>query len=415
MADGERGALRALSAQRIIGFVADAAARWCDADYAPRVRATAAIEARLGYTTPVVDYALDRLFSGISRDTLEAAIVSEVGSIDALDGVVERHCAPAAWARGVHRVVIVSSDTTVGVAIVPAIFALCAKCDVVVKDRSDALVAGFFSSLAQEHPAFAHAASARAWAGGDDPNEDELFARADTVVAFGRDETLRAIRARCGVDTRFVPFGHRASIGRLTRADADQLDDALAERIARDALLYDGEGCLSLHALFVHVDAGARPGGDTLARVARVLADACERVAVEFPGGSREPARAAQAGAYRSLAAFRAAGGQGRVFRGGDATLVVDPPRDEAPPFLPRVLPVIAVPDDDAIVAYAAAQKLPVQALGAVSGDAGAVALAARMGAVRVAPFGTMQDPPVAGHHGGVPRIADFVRWIDRE
>ncbi|MDB5071869.1 MAG: acyl-CoA reductase [Candidatus Eremiobacteraeota bacterium] len=415
----EPGALRAIPATRIIGFIADAAQRWCDADFAPRVRATAAIEARLGYTTPVVDYALDRLFSGITRDALEAATSSELGSVAALDGVVERRGAPAAWARGVDRVVVVSSDTTVGVAIAPAVFALCAKCDVVVKDRSDALVAAFFSSLAQEHPAFAHAAQARAWHGGDDPDEDELLARADTVVAFGRDETLRTIRARCGVDARFIPFGHRASIGRLTRAEAEQLDDALAERIARDALLYDGEGCLSLHALFVHSDAarhGAASAGDeTLAHVARVLAGACERVAVEFPGGSRAPGRAAQVGAYRSLATFRAAGGRGGVLRGGDATLVVDPPRDEPPPFLPRVLPLIAVPSDDAVAAYAAEQRLPVQALGVVAPDARAAALAERIGAVRVAPFGAMQDPPVAGHHGGAPRIAHFVRWIDRE
>jgi hypothetical protein len=25
-----------------------------------------------------------------------------------------------------------------------------------------------------------------------------------------------------------------------------------------------------------------------------------------------------------------------------------------------------------------------------------------------------MQDPPLSGHHGGRPRIADFVRWVDR-
>jgi hypothetical protein len=431
----ERGALRALAAARIIGFVADAAERWRDADFAPRVRATAAIETRLGYTTPVVDYALDRLFSGMTRDALAAAVVSELGSVAALDGVAERRGAPAAWARGVDRVAVVSSDTTIGVALVPAVFALCAKCDVVVKDRSDALVAAFFSSLAQEHPAFAHAARARVWRGGDDADEDELLARADTVVAFGRNETLCAIRARCGVDARFVPFGHRASVGRLTRADAAALDDALAERIARDALLYDGEGCLSLHALFVHADGSARSGkdgapsdddsalacdgtdsgDDLLARVARMLAAACEHVTVEFPGGSRAPGRAARIGSYRSLAAFRAASGRGDVMRRGDATLVVDPPRDEPPPFLPRVLPLIAVADDDAIAVYAAEQRLPVQALGVVTPDARAVALAERIGAVRVAPFGTMQDPPVAGHHGGAPRIADFVRWIDRE
>jgi hypothetical protein len=65
-------ALRALPARTIVRAIADAAERWTDADFPPRVRATAAIEERLGYTTPVVDYALDRLFRGITSDALTA-------------------------------------------------------------------------------------------------------------------------------------------------------------------------------------------------------------------------------------------------------------------------------------------------------------------------------------------------------
>ena len=399
-------ALRALDAARIVAHIADAAERWQDADFPPRVRATAAIETRLGYTTPVVDYALERLFGGVTRAALSAAIASELGSVDALDGPVERVDAPAAWARGVDRVAIVSSDTTIGVALAPALFALCAKCDVVVKDRSDALIAAFFSSLAEEHPAFAEAARARAWEGGGDPGEDALLGDADVVVAFGRDDALRAIRARCGVETRVVPFGHRATIGRLTARDAAALAPALADAIARDAVLYDGEGCLSLHALFVDVD------GDALGEIAQRIAGGCERASLEFPAGRLAPERTAAVAAYRGVAAFRAAAGRGALYRGGDATVVAAPPFDEPPPFLPRVLPVIGA-DDHAIASYVAQQHLPVQALGVVAPDSAAVALAARIGAVRVAPFGTLQDPPLAGHHGGIARIADFVRWID--
>ena len=82
---------------------------------------------------------------------------------------------------------------------------------------------------------------------------------------------------------------------------------------------------------------------------------------------------------------------------------------------MPRTIPLIPVDGDDAIVRYARAQRLPLQALGVVAADAAAVALAEQLGAVRVAPFGTLQTPPIGGHHGGAPRIADFVRWIDRE
>jgi hypothetical protein len=408
-ADVNGRSLRALPARRIAAHIADAAERWSDADFPPRVRATAAVEARLGYSTPVVEYALDRLFFGVTASALEAAIASELGSVEALDGFDVRANAPAAWARGVDRAVIISSDTTIGVALVPAIFALCAKCDVVVKDRSDALVGAFFASLAQEHPAFAGAARAQAWTGGEDPGETALFATADVVAAFGGDAALRAIRERCGVETRFVPFGHRASIGRLTRDDVEQLDHAQADAMVRDALLYDGEGCLSLHALFVE----AR--GDALEHLTRRLAAAGERMTLEFPVGSMPPERVAAAGAYRNLAAFRtASGGPGAVVRGGSLTLAVASP-SEPPPFLPRVLPLIAIDSDDDVAAYVTQQRLPVQALGVVRGDDRDTALAERIGTVRIAPFGTMQDPPLAGHHGGFPRIADFVRWIDRD
>ena len=140
-------ALRALPARRILAHVADAAQRWRDADFPPRVRVTAEIERRLGYSTPVVDYALDRLFGEIRTETLEAAITAELGTLDALDGIVERRGAPAAWARGVESVVIVSSDTTIGVALFPAVLALCAKCDLTVKDRDDALSFDLFSGV----------------------------------------------------------------------------------------------------------------------------------------------------------------------------------------------------------------------------------------------------------------------------
>src|ERR1700685_3227394 len=72
--DAVADALRALPARRIIAHVADAARRWSDADFPPRVRVSAEIERRLGYSAPVVGYALDRLFFGLGAAALEAAI-----------------------------------------------------------------------------------------------------------------------------------------------------------------------------------------------------------------------------------------------------------------------------------------------------------------------------------------------------
>jgi hypothetical protein len=330
-------------------------------------------------------------------------------------------CAPTHWkrrsplssARGVDRVVIVSSDSTIGVALVPAMYALAAKCTVVVKDRGDALVSAFFLTLAEERPQFAAAAQARIWSGGEDALEAELLGGADVVVAFGADAALRAIRAGLRADARFVPFGHRASIGYVDVARIPaRVRAAVLSGVAADALLYDGDGCLSLHALF------AKGERATVEAFVADLAAAFERVSVEFPAGSGQPARSAAAAAYRNLGAFRAATGRGLVYAPGaqSATIAFDPPREAPPPFLPRVLPVFPVADAAEAIAYVRGHRLPVAALGVADPfDPEVLRVAEAIGAVRIARLGEMQAPPVGGHHGGAPRISDFVRWIDVE
>ena len=403
-------ALRALPAHTIVRAIADAAQRWHDADFPPRVRATAAIQERLGYTMPVVDYALDRLFSGITVDALTATIADELGSLEILDGFVERAGRPAAWARGADAVTIVSSDTTIGVTIVPLVFALAAKCAVTVKDRTDALVAAFVETLGEERPELRAATDVRAWSGGDDDVEVQTLGDADVVVAFGGNDALRAIRARCSANATFVPFGHRASAGYITAAALAGDTAALAAGVARDALLYDGDGCLSLHLLFIE-----RAAGGAHERFIAALADACAANAIEFPAGPRKPARAARVNAYAAAASFRAANGGGRVLRASDGTwtIVVDPPGDELPPFGGGVIPIVTVDGIAEAAAYVKRHALPLQALGVAAAD-DARNLAEHLGTVRIAPFGQMQDPPLAGHHGGRARIADFIRWVDR-
>jgi hypothetical protein len=403
-------ALRALPARTIVGAIADAAARWTDADFPPRVRATAAIVDRLGYSTPVVEYALDRLFGGITAEALTAAVVDEIGSLESLDGFAEFAGRPAAWARGANAVTIVSSDTTIGVAIVPLVFALTAKCAVTVKDRADALVAAFVETLGEERPELRAATDVRAWSGGDDDVEAQTLGDADVVVAFGGNDALRAMRARCAGDAIFVPFGHRASAGYLTAASLAGDTFALAAGIARDALLYDGDGCLSLHLLFVERE----PDG-AHERFIDTLAQACAANAIEFPPGPPKPARAARVSAYAAAAAFRAANGSGRVVRAPDGawTIVVEPHDGDLPPFGGGVIPVIFVDGIADAAEYVDRHAVPLQALGVASLE-NAGELAERLGAVRVAPFGQLQDPPLAGHHGGRARIADFICWVDR-
>lgn len=390
----------------IVAAVADAAARWRDADFPPRVRLLPAICERTGYSLPVVEYALDRLFASLDATQLSSAIVRELGPLDLLDGFVAE-AGRQMRALPVGRVCIVSSRTTVGVAIVPAVFALCAKCEVVVKDREDALVAAFFETVAQElgsHAGF----QARAW---DGARERHAFDGCAAVVAFGDDASLTAIRVQIPPASRFIAFPNKASCGYVAREALATTGAArtIAEGAARDLVLYDTEGCLSLHALFVERGGSVEP-----AAFVELLAASVERAGVEFPIGPRDAQRWARTAAARDLAVFRASDGRAASFSDRDAGFVVtlDPPLDRPPPFAPRALAAFGVDGPDEAITYLRHNAIPIEALAAAGPREPMQRLAVALGAARIAPFGCLQAPPARQPHGGRPRIAEFVRWV---
>jgi hypothetical protein len=402
------GSLAEQPVRSILRAVADAAARWSDADFPPRVRVLSAICTRTGYSEPVVEYALDRLFFSITEKALETTIADEIGSLDVLDEYV-------AGADGIRRramprgpVCIISSRTTIGVAIVPAIFALCAKCEVLVKDREDRLVAAFFATLAEELDVLRSAARAQHWDGERDARDLEAF---DTVVAFGSDVTLARIRAALALQTRLIPFGSKASIGYIGRnALSDEtVVHEIAQGAARDLLLYDTEGCLSLHVLFVE-----RGGAFSPTDFAERFARAAERAAVEFPIGTRSAQSVARMTAARDLAVFRAANGRSGVYTDSALSylIVLDPPADAPPAFLTREIGVYSVDGPSDAAAYVRRHRIPIEAMAVAGGGIATDALAREVAAARIASFGDLQAPPLHTYHGGRPRIAEFVRWI---
>lgn len=404
-------ALAQTPARKIVRALADAAERWSDADFPPRVRATERIVARTGYSVPVIEYALDRLFFSITQRELEAAIAAELGSLEILDGFTARAGRPDAWAAAAGSACIISSRTTIGVAIVPAIFALCAKCDVLVKDREDALVQTFFETLAEELDPFAHAARAIAWSSGDE-NAPGLSGF-DAIVAFGDESTLSAISRGVDPGARFIGYGSRASAGYVTRETlaSHAAASETARGAARDLVLYETEGCLSLHTLFVE-----REGETSIAGFAELLALEVEAANIEFPIGERSAADTAAIAQQRDLAAFRAAGGRGAVFASGNAeyAILVEQPPSQPPQFLPRTIGIIAVDGPQDALAYVREHRLRLEGFALSTARADVVDAAVAAGAVRLTRFGELQHPPLSGDHGGRPRIAEFVRWIDK-
>jgi hypothetical protein len=405
------GSLSPYPVRSLVHAIADAAMRWTDADFPPRVRALHAVSERTGYANPAVEYAFDRLFGALTAEALETVVATELGSLDALDDFVLRPDGARERAVGLGRICVISSRTTVGVAIVPAMFALIAKCDVLVKDREDALVAGFFGTLAEELQAFGAAAIAQSWVAQTHSPDLSTF---DAIVGFGDDSTLDRIRASLPLRTPFIPYGTRASVGYVSR---DALSDrtvavAIARGAARDVVLYESEGCLNLHALFVE-DAG----NVTAPEFAEMLSREIERAALEFPLSPRSAQTVARMGSARDLALFHSAVRGGAAYSDAAATFVVelDPPPAQPPLFLPRAIALRTVEAPPAAATYLERHRVRVEALAIAARRPDLIDLATRIGAVRIARFGELQAPRLQTRHGGRPRIAEFVRWVTDE
>jgi hypothetical protein len=392
----------------VIRAVSDAARRWSDGDFPPRVRTLAAVSRRTGYSSPVAEYALDRLFSSISNDALVATIAGELGSLDALDGFVDRN-GMRVRALPAGRTCIISSRTTIGVAIVPAVFAICAGCDVMVKDREDHMVDAFFRTLLEELPDLSQRIAAQTWDGFASERDLRDF---DTVVAFGDRTSLETIRARCAAESRFIAYGPRTSAGYVARESLEGDVEALVREAARDAVLYDTEGCLSLRTIFVE-RGGAISPEDFFSALAREM----ERAAVEFPPSRNDPAAIAAVTSAHDLRTFRAANGQGAVRTDAARSYVAvfDGGFERAPDFLPRTVAVFPVDAPSQAADYLRQHALPIEAWSASSQRADIVDAAVASGAARVAAFGALQNPPLSTPHGGRPRIAEFVRWVSDE
>ena len=242
----------------IVRAIAGAAERWSDGDFPPRVRLLDAVAARTGYSLPAVEFALDRIFFSLDERAIQTTIARELGSVDALDRFVERGGLPRARALPLGRICIVSSRTTIGVALLPAIFALCAKCDVLVKDRDDGLVAAFFATLREELDEFADAARAKTWDGPRDARISERSTASSPSAATQRSRRSATPCRRRRVSFRTVLRPAAATSG-ATRWRRKRGAARIARGAARDLVLYETEGCLSLHALFVERGGAVTP------------------------------------------------------------------------------------------------------------------------------------------------------------
>ncbi|MBU3664288.1 MAG: hypothetical protein FGM15_00210 [Chthoniobacterales bacterium] len=244
-----------------------------------------------------------------------------------------------------------------------------------------------------------------------EPREDlpgEWMERADAVIVFGMDETVATIRSRLAADKIFIGYGHKVSLGIIWH------DPALSScaDAARDASLFDQQGCLSPVVFYVR-----EPEPGFARAYAGGLAAAMEQFNRTHPRGALGAGEKAAIADLRAAYRFRAVADPSvAIWEGGanlDWTVVLD--NDTGFPASPlnRVIFVRPLPDDLAAALGPAAAHLGAVGLYPCTEDT--VRRFPALRPSRFCPVGRMQLPPWTWHNGGVGRLASLVKWVDFE
>jgi hypothetical protein len=413
---GRAAGLAAMPVAEIIAAVDRAVAVW----RAPALRERRAeieeLAAVTGYHPAMVALALDDLARTFNATGLKRLLARELPSPAVLDRFVARPDG-GGWTRafGPELTAIVLSGNVFHVAAESVILALLAKsaCLVKVSARDPLFPVLFVRSLAAADARLAEALAVAWWPGGDAAVEEAAFGAADTVAVYGDADAVAGVRARTPATTRMVIHGPKISFAVVAHSHAGGPNaDETAEHAAHDIAMFDQQGCVSPHTIYVE------GGPEDAQTFARLLAPALARVEQEVPRGSISPTAAARIQQTRGAAEFRPGAEMLASPEGTAWTVIFDPDPSFAPSCLNRLVwvkPLARLADLPKLLAPI---RPYLQTCGVAGDDAARLATAqvvGPLGVARVCALGRMQHPPAAWRHDGRPRLLDLLRWTDLE
>ena len=413
--------LRRMPVAEIIDAIDRAIARLLDRNDPYRQQAEAWLPVVSGYDADMVRLGLTGFFKTFRAAQLRRFVAEDFANPAVLDGFQPAPKGGAVRAFGPDLLVHSWAGN------VPALSLWSLVCGLLVKAANigklasaEPLFAGWFARLlAEVHPPLADCLAVVWWSGAGGDEADALYAEADTVLAYGGNQTLDALRKRLPVTTRFLPHGHKLGFGLIGKAALDTLKaPAVARLAAWDVMRYDQQGCYSPHVFYVERGAPVSP---------RAFAD---YLAAELANLQRRFARrpldleeGAAIAKWQQSVEWRepSADGVDLLIGPTNAAWSVaysDGLQPLAPTALYRTIAVVAVNSLEAVVPVVAAQRDFLQTAGIATSPEELYHLANLLGAAgvtRISAIGNMSMPEAGWHHDGRFNLIDLVRMTEIE
>jgi acyl-CoA reductase-like NAD-dependent aldehyde dehydrogenase len=423
--DGWIDAICEARAERLVGRPAAeihrvlerVAQRFLDPESAPRRNAVAWL-ARMGqFSAPMIERALEDSFRPLVSGGVSRWVASEIGSVAALDAPTRDRKGVPRRALGPEWMLQVYAGNVPGLPVWPLYSALAMKTALLAKTSSQEPVLAplLARTIAEEDPDLAACMAVVWWKGGSSELDRAAVRDAPAVLAFGGENAIASIAREAHPEARVVLQGPKVSVAYVSKTSLTRPGlRALAARAAYDVALYDQQGCLSPHAIYVE-----RGGEVGPAAFAAALGQALEELRDGLPRRAPEAEQAARVQLYRAQAHFEEAlESRGtRVLassQGTDWTLVYEDGARFEPTPAYRTVRLHAVSGADEVVRALAPAAHYIEAIGleARGGERGKLAgTFAATGIPRITALGSLQRPALAGTHGGLHRLLPFLRW----
>lgn len=412
-----RSALRARrerSTERVIAAVSRAALRLADPGQPDGAAAARELSEEMGWPGSLTAETLAGMRASWTAEALAGVVRRELGGPEPLDGWTTGGVLAAPRRRrasGPPLLLVVHAGNVPGVAVTAAVRGLLVRSGVLCRaPRSEpALLARFARALSEEDSLLGHCLATTWWPEDETEPWDSWVKRSRKVVVYGGSRAVDGVRARLPAHVDLVAYGPRIGIAAIL---ADASLPAAARALARDVCAYDQQGCVSPRLVY----AVGRDGD----AVGEALAEALERKTSERPPPEPDADTAVSVRSARAEAEFASLGGRPvRLLASGELptwTVVVggDPLITEGLPRFVRVHQVEGVRELERTLEPLEGRIQSVGYAGSTGLD-DLADMAARLGACRVAPVGTLAWPPPDWLHDGRPQLLPLLAWTERE
>lgn len=414
-----RARLKRMDTARIVAAIDAAVARLLDRSHPLRRKAEHLLPIVTGYDRETVRLGLTSYLKTFRRPQLLRFLAEDFANPAMLDGFQPTAKGGYLRAHGPELLLHVWAGNVPALSLWSLICGLLVKAGSVGKLASaEPLTAGWFAGLLAEiDPELGECLAIVWWKGGEAAAEPAFLRAADTVMAYGGNDTLAALRAKLPITTRFLPHGHKIGFGVIAREVLDSRKaPALARLAAHDVARYEQQGCYSPQMLFVE-----RGGRVSPAEFARYVAQELAALASRHPRRALSQGEASSIVAWRGAQEMRALGGTAELLgeaSDGWSVVHVDAPEALNPTGLNRTLKLVSVESLDDVPALVAPYRSFLQTAGAAAAPERLFRLAEQLGEVgisRIAPLGRMTAPEAGWHHDGRFSLLDLATFTEIE